>query len=74
MLNRNMKALGVLESKRDRDPIRKKLVRRSLEEQEKVLRSYFAQKVGTARAGNMSASTCMCEEGARADRDQVTKS
>ena len=33
--NRNMKALGVLESKWD--PIRKKLVRRLLEEQDKVL-------------------------------------
>jgi hypothetical protein len=39
--NGNMKALGVLESKWD--PIRKKLVRRLLEEQDKVLRSYFAQ-------------------------------
>jgi len=38
--NRNMKTLGVLESKWD--PIRKKLVRRLLEEQDKVLRSYFA--------------------------------
>ncbi len=36
--NRNMKALGVLESKWD--PIRKKLVRRLLEEQDKVLRSF----------------------------------
>ena len=34
--NRNMKALGVLESKWD--PIRKKLVRRILEEQDRVLR------------------------------------
>ena len=42
--NRNMKALGVLESKWD--PIRKKLVRHLLEEQDKVLRSYFAQKGG----------------------------
>ena len=40
--NKNMKALGVLESKWD--PIRQKLVRRLLEEQDKVLRSYFAQK------------------------------
>jgi hypothetical protein len=38
-------ALGVLESKWD--PIRKKLVIRLLEEQDKVLRSYFAQKGGT---------------------------
>jgi hypothetical protein len=38
--NKNMKALGVLESQWD--PIRKKLVRRLLEEQDKVLRSYFA--------------------------------
>jgi len=36
-LNGNMKTLGVLESKLD--PIRKKLVRRLLEEQDKVLRS-----------------------------------
>ncbi len=39
-----MKALGVLESKWDL--IRQKLVRRLLEEQDKVLRSYFAQKGG----------------------------
>jgi len=36
--------LGVLESKWDL--IRQKLVRRLLEEQDKVLRSYFAQKGG----------------------------
>ena len=42
--NRNMKALGVLESKWD--PIRKKLVRRLLEEQDKVLWSYSAHKGG----------------------------
>ena len=50
--NRNMKTLGVLESKWD--PIRKKLVRRLLDEcneQDKVLRSYFAQKGGTRRKG-----------------------
>ena len=39
--NKNMKALGVLESKWD--PIRQKLVRRLLGKQDKVLRSYFAQ-------------------------------
>ena len=43
-----MRALGVLESKWD--PIRKKLVRRLLEEQDKVLRSY-AQKGGTRSKG-----------------------
>ena len=43
--NKNMKALGVLESKWN--PIREKLVRRLMEEQDKVLRSYFAQKGGT---------------------------
>ena len=43
--NKNIKALGVLESKWN--PIRQKLVRRLLEEQDKVLRSYFAQKGGT---------------------------
>ena len=43
--NKNMKALGVLESKWN--PIRQKLVRRLMEEQDKVLRSYFAQKGGT---------------------------
>ncbi len=42
--NQNMKALGVLESKWG--PIRKKLVRRLLEEQDKVLWSYSAQKGG----------------------------
>ena len=47
--NKNMKALGVLESQWD--PIRKKLVRRLLEEQDKVLRSYFAQKGGTRNKG-----------------------
>ena len=39
--NKNMKALGVLESQWD--PICKKLVRHLLEEQDKVLLSYFAQ-------------------------------
>jgi hypothetical protein len=49
--NRNMKALGVLESKWD--PIRKKLVRRLLEERDKVLGSYFAQKGGKrSKRGN----------------------
>jgi hypothetical protein len=47
--NRNMKALGVLESKWD--PIRKKLVRSLLEEQDKLLRSYLAQKGGTRSKG-----------------------
>jgi hypothetical protein len=42
--NSNMKALGVLESKWDL--IRRKLVRCLLEEQDKVLRSYFAQRGG----------------------------
>jgi hypothetical protein len=44
-----MKALGVLESQWD--PIRNKLVRRLLEEQDKVLRSYFAQKGGARSQG-----------------------
>jgi hypothetical protein len=47
--NRNMTAVGVLESKWG--PIRKKLVRRLPEEQDKVLRSYFAQKGGTQSKG-----------------------
>jgi hypothetical protein len=42
--NKNMKALGVLERKWD--PICQKLVRRLLEEQDKVLRAYFTQKGG----------------------------
>ena len=42
-----MKAFGVLESKWDL--IRQKLVRRLFEEQDKVLRAYFAQK-GWARS------------------------
>jgi hypothetical protein len=41
---KNMKALGVLESKWDL--ICQKLVSRLLEEQDKVLRAYFAQKGG----------------------------
>ena len=48
---RNMKTLGVLESKWDPTGIHKKLVRRLLEEQDKVLRSYFALKGGTRRKG-----------------------
>jgi hypothetical protein len=47
--NRNMQALGVLESKWD--PIRKKLMRRLLEELYKVLRSYFAHKGGMRSKG-----------------------
>ncbi len=47
--NRNMKTLVVLDSKWD--PIRNKLVRRLFEEQDKVLRSYFAQKGGTRSTG-----------------------
>jgi len=70
--NKNMKALGVLESMWDL--IRQKLVRRLLEEQDKVLRSYLAQKGGVrsqrgrgfrARVGNMSSWTCMREEEAK---------
>ena len=76
--NRNMKALGVLESKWD--PIRKKLVRRLLEEQDKVLRAYGPishRRVGReirgvkgfmARVGNMSSGTCLREEGANSAR------
>jgi hypothetical protein len=48
-----MKSLGVLECQWD--PIRKKLVRRLLEEQDKMsikmLRSYFAQKGGARSQG-----------------------
>jgi hypothetical protein len=44
-----MKDLGVLESKVDL--IRKNLARRLIEEQDKVLRSYFAQKGGTRSKG-----------------------
>ena len=39
--------MGVLDSKWD--PIRQKLVRRLLEEQDKVLRSYFAQRGGASK-------------------------
>jgi len=45
--NKNMKVLGVLESKWDFT--RQKLVRLLLEEQDKVLRAYFKQK-GWARS------------------------
>ena len=74
--NKNMKVLGVLESQWD--PNRKKLLRRLLEEQDKVLRSYscsyFAQKGGTRSKGGDRSNgkgrehvhgTCMREEGAR---------
>ena len=71
--NRNMKALGVLESKWD--PIRKNLVRRLLEEQDKVLRSHFEQMGGLRSKGGTDrvnckgrehvCLTCMREEGAR---------
>ena len=71
--NRNMKTLGVLESKWD--PIRKKLVRRLLDEcndQDKVLRSYFAQTEGTRSKGGDRGNckgrehgTCTREDGAR---------
>jgi hypothetical protein len=49
--NKNIKALGVLESKWD--PIPKELARRLIEdsEQEKVLRSCIAQKGGTRSKG-----------------------
>ena len=81
--NRNMMALGVLESQWD--PLRKKLVRRLLEEQDKVLRSYFAQREGRgargrtgaiARGGNTSNVYMghVCVKIARADRGQVTNS
>jgi hypothetical protein len=82
--NRNMEALRVLESKWD--PIRKKLVRRLLEEQEqdKVLRSIFAQKEGTRSKGGDRGTckgrehvheTCMREEGACGSwpSDQILK-
>ena len=70
--NRNMKALGVLESKWD--PIRKKLVRRLLEEQTSCYGPTSHKREGRgargrtgaiARAGNMSNETCMHEDGAR---------
>ena len=76
--NRKIKAWGVLESRLD--PIRKKLVRRLLEEQDKVLRSYFAQKGGARSQGRErvhgkgrahahgTCGTCMREEGARGAR------
>jgi hypothetical protein len=77
-----MKALGVLESKWE--PIRKKLVRRLLEEQDKVLRSYFAPKGGPyAEQGEgqgqlQGSETCpmghVCVKTERADRGQVTNS
>jgi hypothetical protein len=57
LFNRNMKALGVLESKWD--PFRKKLVRRLLEEQDKVLRSYSAQKGGGNGKEHFQGGTCM---------------
>ncbi len=78
--NRNVKTFGVLESKWD--PIRKELMRRLLEEQDKVIRSYFAQKGGTRSKGE-DRSDCkgrehvlghVCVKMARADRGQVPNS
>ena len=80
--NKNMKSLGVLESQWD--PICKKLVRHLLEEQDKGLRSYFAQK-GRARSqggkGIHRSGTCqvghVCVEKKRtahADPSWTTKS
>ena len=57
-----MKAFGVLESKWDL--IRQKLVRRLLEEQDKVLRAYFAQK-GGARSQRGEGMPCVCECGSQ---------
>jgi hypothetical protein len=70
--NKNMKALGVLESKWDL--IRQKLVRRLLERQDKCYGPTSHRKVGRevkggegfrAMVGNMSSGTCMREEGAK---------
>jgi hypothetical protein len=58
--NRNMKALGVLESQWD--PICKKLVRHLLEEQDKVLRSYFAQQKGGTRSNGGGRGNCKGRE------------
>ena len=71
-----MKTLGVLYS--NWDPICQKLARRLLEEQDKVLRSYFAQKGGqvkgfTARVGNMSSGTCMRERERLGGKGRVRK-
>ena len=51
------------------DPMRKKFVRRLLEEQDMVLRSYFAQKGGTRSKGGdeqLQEPTCMREVRRRA--------
>ena len=80
IIQQKYEALGVLESKWD--PIRKNLARRLIEEQDKVLRSYFAQKGGTRGRGGTwvtaRAGTCplrhVCVRKARADRDRATKS
>jgi len=76
--NRNMKALGVLESKWD--TIHKKLVRRLLEEQDKATvllrtKGWDAEQGGDR--GNCKAREHVqhvCVKTARADRGQVTKS
>jgi hypothetical protein len=77
--NRSMKAFGVLDSKWG--PIRKKLVRRLLEEQDKVLRSCFAHKGGMRSKGEeqwQGPGTCpmghICVKMARADLGQVPNS
>jgi hypothetical protein len=83
--DKKMKALGVLESKWD--PIRQKVVRRLLEEQDKCYGPTSHRRVGRevkggkgfmAGVGNMSSGTCMREEGANSVRgpklnDQIVR-
>ena len=79
--NRIMNALGVLEN--TWDPIRKKLVRRLLEEQDKVLRSNSPtshKREGCGAKGGDRGNGKgrenvghVCVKMARADHDQVTK-
>ena len=65
------------------EPDSSKVSEAVLEEQDKVLRSYFAQKGGTrgqdaegkvlmAKVGSMSSGTCTCEVRAERVRNQDT--
>ena len=49
VFNANMKLMGVIEG--ERNAIRKRLVWKLLEEQDRVLTSYYAQREGFERGG-----------------------
>ena len=50
VFNANMELMGVIE--RERNPIRKRHVWKLLEEQDRVLRSFYAQREGFDKGGH----------------------